>query len=140
MDSQRKTGRPISRKTVRHRLHGVRMFSRVARHKPLNNVVNRQKRVRWARRIQNWAVDHWSRTIFSDESRFNLSFNDGRVRCWRTPDEADHPSTQHPVTRSTVPVMVWGCMSIHGVGHLTVIDGNMDQFKYIDTLQKNLLS
>ena len=42
-----------------------------------------------ARRLQ-WAVSHhcwynleWNQVLFSDESRFKLSFADGRLRIWR---------------------------------------------------------
>ena len=83
---------------------------------------------------------HWARIVFSNESRFNLNFNDGRVRCWRNPTKADDASTYNFVSRSNVSVMVWGCISIHGVGSLAVVEGNMDQNSYISCiLEDNLM-
>jgi len=34
--------------------------------------------------------------------------------------------------------MVWGCMSIHGLGDLVVVDGNMNHQKYIEVLESGL--
>ena len=103
--------------------------------------MNRAKRLRWATRIQNWTVDgHWGGIMFSDESRFNLSFNDGRVRCWRSPGELNDPATFNAVVRSVVYVMFWGCISIYGIGQLAIVDCNMDQFKYINILDEKSLA
>ena len=77
--------------------------------------------------------------MFSDESRFNLSFDDGRVRCWRTNDEAYNPEALHFRSRSTTSVMVWACISIHGVGEIAVVEGKVDHRKYIEVLDDNLL-
>ena len=81
---------------------------------------------------------HWSRIVFSDESRFNLRFSDGRVRCWHDPTEANDPSTFNNVSRSNMSIIVWGCISIHGVGQLVIVEGNINQFTYIDVLEENL--
>ena len=77
--------------------------------------------------------------IFSDESCFNLSFNDGRVRCWRSLGELNDSATFNNVVRSVMSVMFWGCISIHGIWQLVLVDGNMDQFKYINILDEKLL-
>ena len=130
---------PMSKFTTKRRLKSARIFSRVAKRKPLIGQQNRTKRVVFATRIRNWTAEHWSRIVFSDESRFDLSFGDGRVRCWRTNGEAYNPETFNFRSRSNTSVMLWGCVSIHGPGNLVVVDGNMDQWRYIDTLEENLL-
>ena len=35
--------------------------------------------------------------------------------------------------------MVWGCITLHGVGRLHRIDGIMDRFQYVDILTSDLL-
>ena len=130
----------VSVKTVRRRLHAQRVYSRVARLKPLISVRNRQRRVTWANRIRNWTVqDNWSYIVFSDECRFGLMTDDRRVRCWRTAGEAFEPDALNFRVRSNVSIMVWGCISIHGVGELVLVDGNMNHQKYIDVLETGLL-
>ena len=122
-------------------LHAVRIYSRVARRKPLVRLQNRRARILWATRTRNWTVGRiWSCIVFSDEARFNLSFDDGRVRCWRTIGEAYDSQVIALRSRSTTSVMVWGCISVHGTGELAVLEGNINHRDYIEVLDQNLLS
>ena len=36
-------------------------------------------RLQWARERRHWRAE-WRNVVFSDESRFNMSYNDGRIR------------------------------------------------------------
>ncbi len=48
--------------------------------KPLLNHRQRQRRLTWAKEKKNWTVAQWSKVLFSDESKFCISFgNQGRV-------------------------------------------------------------
>ncbi len=42
--------------------------------KPLLNQRQRQKRLTWAVEKKNWTVAQWSKVLFSDESKFCISF------------------------------------------------------------------
>ncbi len=42
--------------------------------KPLLNQRQRQKHLTWAKEKKNWTVDQWSKVLFSDESKFCISF------------------------------------------------------------------
>ncbi len=42
--------------------------------KPLLNQRQRQKRLTWAKEKKNWTVAQWSKVLFSDESKFCISF------------------------------------------------------------------
>jgi hypothetical protein len=104
-----------------------KIYSHAARRKPLVSIVNRAKCLWWATRIQNWNVyGHWGQIIFSEKSRFNLLFNDERVRCWR---------------------IFWRTERSCNIQHCGplwqfVIDSNMDhmdQLKYINILDENSL-
>jgi hypothetical protein len=41
-------------------------------------------------------------------------------------------------TTRCASVMFWGCISYHGVGTLTPVEGNMNTEKYISVLDDNL--
>ncbi len=52
--------------------------------KPLLNQRQRQKRLTWAVEKKNWTVAQWSKVLFSDESKFCISFgNQGPEEEWR---------------------------------------------------------
>ncbi|GFV89896.1 transposable element Tcb2 transposase [Trichonephila clavipes] len=53
---------------------------------------HRRLRLEWCRAQGNWTVAEWNQVIFSDESRFNLSSDDNRVRVWRPPGERLNPA------------------------------------------------
>jgi hypothetical protein len=79
--------------------------------------------------------------VFSDESRFALGMNDGRVRVWRSAGERFLPECQAKVMRfSPVSVMVWGCIGFHGVGELVVLTEKVTAAAYIRTLEGHLFS
>lgn len=134
-------GRNVSTRTARRRLRSARVFSRVARRKPFISLVNRQRRVQWAARVRHWTVqDNWRHIVFSDESRFNLSFDDGSVRVWRESNAAYDPTNLLLTTRNATSVMVWGCIGQYGVGDLVVVDGNLNNVQYRDILNEHLIS
>ena len=44
---------------------------------------HRAARLHWAQRHFRWGRQQWARVLFSDESSFNLSHHDGRIRVFR---------------------------------------------------------
>ena len=78
-----RTGRNISRFTVSRRLkdYGIRC------RRPVKGQIltrrHRQLRVRWATDMLRVQRQNRNRVVFSDESRFTLSFADGRLRVYR---------------------------------------------------------
>jgi hypothetical protein len=79
----------------------------------LCTLVNRRRRVAWATRLRSWTVaENWRHIVFSDEARFNLGFDDGRVRVWRENNQAYNPDNLSLTTRYAVSVMVWACIGI----------------------------
>ncbi len=59
--------------------------------KPLLNQRQRQKRLSWAVEKNNWTVAQWSKVLFSDESKFCISFGNQGPRVWRKSGEAQNP-------------------------------------------------
>ncbi len=51
----------------------------------------RQRRLNWAKEKKNWTVVQWSKVLFSDESKFCISFGNQGPRVWRKGGEAHSP-------------------------------------------------
>ena len=78
----------------------------------------------------------FSRIVLSDE--FNHGLNDGRMGAWREKANAVEPETATGyIRRCSISLMVWGCVSYHGVGELFIVDGTMTSIDYIDILDQN---
>uniref|UniRef100_A0A9J8AHK7 Transposase Tc1-like domain-containing protein n=1 Tax=Cyprinus carpio carpio TaxID=630221 RepID=A0A9J8AHK7_CYPCA len=56
--------------------------------KPLLNHRQHQRRLTWAKEKKNWTVAQWSKVLFSDESKFCISFGNQGPRVWRKGGEA----------------------------------------------------
>ncbi len=51
-----------------------------------------QRRFTWAKEKKNWTVAQWSKVLFSDESKFFISFANQGPRVWRKGGEAHSQS------------------------------------------------
>ncbi len=74
-------------------------------------------RLTWAKE-KNWTVAQWSKVLFSDESKFCISFGNQGPRVWRKGGEAHSPSCLKSSVKFPQSVMIWGAMSSVGVGPL----------------------
>ncbi len=84
--------------------------------KPLLNHRQRQRRLTWAKEKKNWTVAQWSKVLFSDESKFCISFGNQGPRVWRKSGEAHSPSCLKCSVKFPQSVMIWGAMSSAGFG------------------------
>ena len=73
----------VCTQTVRNRLHAVHLRSRRPAVRPRLSAAHRASRNTWCRRHVTWTRRQWSHVMFTDESRFRLDHNDGRVWVWR---------------------------------------------------------
>uniref|UniRef100_A0A8C2G0Z6 Sulfotransferase n=1 Tax=Cyprinus carpio TaxID=7962 RepID=A0A8C2G0Z6_CYPCA len=72
----------------------------------------------WAKEKKNWTVAQWSKVLFSDESKFCISFGNQGPRVWSKGGEAHSPSYLKSSVKFPQSVMIWGAMSSAGVGPL----------------------
>ncbi|KFM76542.1 Transposable element Tc1 transposase, partial [Stegodyphus mimosarum] len=87
----------------------------------------------WCRAHSHWDVTDWSRIVFSDESRFELSPDDQRRRVWRRPEQwCDTNLTVFRQTGRQPEMMVWSAISFHSRTPLVVIRRNLTPQRYID--------
>ena len=82
-----KTGVNISDQTVRNRFRAENL--RLRRPAVRTTLTQRHRRARrdWCHQHIQWTRQQWSRVLFSDESLFNLHFNDGIKRVYRRQGE-----------------------------------------------------
>ena len=124
----------ISRQTVLNRLRKNADPVR-ARRPYVGHIIrphNRNLRLLWARRHLRWTRVLWARVLYTDESRFNLSFADGRIRVFRRRGErfADNCLLERD-RFGEGSVMVWGGITGGRKTDLIVIPGILNAQSYI---------
>jgi hypothetical protein len=73
--------------------------------------------------------------LFSDESKFNLKFSDGRVRIYRRRRERFADRCVKQTDRfGGGGVMVWGGISDVGKTNLKIVVGNLNGIRYRDEI------
>ncbi len=100
----------------------------------------RQRRLTWAKEKKNWTVTQWSKVLFSDESKFCISFGNQGPRVWRKGGEAHSPSCLKSSVKFPQSVMIWGAMSSAGVGPLCFLKTNVTASVYHEILEHFMLS
>ena len=93
----------------------------------------RDNRLGWAQNHVRWNQRRWNRVLFSDESRFCVSFTDRRARIWRRPKErfADCCVIERD-PYGAGSVMVWGGICGNQNTRLLVLQNNLTARRYID--------
>ncbi|GFS76568.1 uncharacterized protein TNCV_1621691 [Trichonephila clavipes] len=75
----------------------------------------------------------------SDESQFCISGNQSSAYVRRRPHEEFSLQCLKPTVKYPTKVMVWGCMSAHGVERFHIVSGTVKAMDYIEILQNKLL-
>ncbi len=88
---------------------------------------------------KNWTVAQWSKVLFSDESKFCISFGNQGPRVWRKGGEAQSPSCLKSSVKFPQSVMIWGAMSSAGVGPLCFLKTNVTSPVYQEILEDFML-
>lgn len=129
------TGNEVSKNTLKRTLYEMGYHSRTALRKPNISEKNRIVRLNWTRERQSWTINNWKKVVWSDESRFTLFRNDGKIHVWRLPKEKYDINCLVPtVKHGGGGVMMWGCFSWYGLGPLTRIDGRINSNRYIEEI------
>ncbi|KAI2643086.1 Transposable element Tc1 transposase [Labeo rohita] len=102
------SGVETSRATVYRRVQEMGYRCRIPQVKPLLNQKQRQKRLTWATEKQHWTVAQWSKVLFSDESKFCMSFGNQGARVWRKTGEREMPKCLKSSVKYPQSVMVSG--------------------------------
>ena len=88
---------------------------------------HRAARLQWAQWHFRWGRQQWARVLFSDESRFNLSHHDGRIRVFRRRGERFVDNCLIERDRfGGMCVMVWGDIMGRTKTNLIVVQGSLN--------------
>lgn len=126
---------PLSRRMVNNRaLEGGFRSRRPLLRIPLSPK-NRRTRYEWCMELQKKEIGYWNKIVFSDESRFTLDVNDGRVRVHRQISERYLESciSEHD-SHGRGGIMVWGAIRIGYRSRLLIIKGNINALRYISDI------
>ncbi len=83
----------------------------------------------WRKRTQ------WSKVLFSDESKFCISFGNQGPRVWRKSGEAQNPCCLKSSVKFPQSVMIWAAMSSAGVGPLCFLKSTVNAAIYQEILE-----
>ncbi len=107
--------------------------------KPLLHQRQRQKHLTWAVEKKNWTVAQWSKVLFSDESKFCISFGNQGPRVWRKSGEEHNPCCLKSSVKFPQSVMIWAAMSSAGVGPLCFLKSTVNAAIYQEILKHFML-
>ncbi len=107
--------------------------------KPLLKQKQRQKHLTWAKEKNNWTVAQWSKVLFSDESKFSISFGNQGPRVWRKRGEAQNPCCLKSNVKFPQSVMIWAAMSSASVGPLCFLKSTVNAAIYQEILEHFML-
>ena len=133
-------GTNVSDQTIRNRLRDRGLQCRHPAVRP--PLLDRHRRARrdWCRHHIRWNRGQWAETMFTDESRFSLQFNDGQARVYRRQGErfADLNVAQR-LPFGGGSVMVWAGISMNHRTPLYVVNGNLTGQRYLNEIVQPLV-
>ncbi len=131
--------KPLSVNTVRRYINKCKLKLYHAKRKPYINNTQKRRRLLWARAHLRWTDAKWKSVLWSDESTFQIVFGNYGRRVHRAKEEKDHPDCYQCKVQKPASVMVWGCVSAHGMGNLHICEGTINAERYIQVLEQYML-
>ncbi len=95
-----------------------------------------QRRLTWAKEKKNWTVAQWSKVLFSDESKFCISFGNQGLRVWRKGGEAHSTSCLMSSVKFPQSVMIssddvicwcWSILFFENQRHCTCLPRHFEE-------------
>src|SRR5438128_6673608 len=122
-----RNGVDVSRETVRRHMHNSGYQKNVPKATPMLTETHKAKRVEWAQKHLN---DDWTRTLFTDETAFQLFRN--TVKHWYK-----GPRPTRPIPKDRTKIFAWGGFCIRGKTSLFCFRNIMNVNFYVDILQSH---
>jgi len=130
--------KPLSVNTIRCAICRCQLNLYHAKRKPYVNMVQKPRRVLWAKAHLKWTVSKWKSVLWSDESKFDILVgNHGRHVLWAK-GKRDLPACYQRSVQKPASLMLWGCISAYGMGSLHVLEGTMNAERYIKVSRRCL--
>ena len=119
--------------TIGRRLRENHFFGGFARNRPMISEKNRKLRLDLARKYVNMPkiLWRWEQVLINSKRG---------VRLYKRRGEGRILATNNPTVKHSKSVMVWGCVSGHGIWKLAQISTRMTGPVYVDILSNNLIS
>ncbi len=123
--------KPLSVNTIRCAICRCLLKLYHAKRKPYVNMVQKRRRVLWAKAHLKW-------TVLKCKSVQILH------SCWKSwtlypKNEGDLPPCYQRSVQKSASLMVWGCISAYGMGSLHVLESTMNAERYIKVLEQHML-
>ena len=132
-------GNILSAGTIRNRLREQGLRSRKMRKRPRLSPAHVSRREQWAMQRVHWRMQQWRRVVFTDESRFRLYRNDGRIRVWRMPRQEMLQQHVQRTQQQGASLHVWAGITLTGKTELVVLNRNVTGERYAELLESHLL-
>ncbi len=129
----------LSVNTIHRAIRRCRLKLYRSKKNPYLNMIQKRRRILWAKAHLKWTVAKWKTVLWSDESKFEVLF--GKLGCHviRTKEDKDNPSCYQRSVQKPASLMVWGCMSACGTGSLHIWKGTINAERYIQVLEQHVL-
>ncbi len=110
-----------------------------AKRKPYVSIVQKRRRVLWAKAHLKWTISKWKSILWSDESKFDILVGNHGHRVLRAKEEGDLPACYQCSVQKPASLMVWGYICACVMGSLHVLEGTMNAERYIKVLEQHML-
>ncbi len=131
--------KPLSVNTICHAISRCQLKLYHAKRKPYLNMVQKPRRVLWAKAHLRWTVSKWKSLLWSDESKFDSLVGNHECHVLRAKEEGDLAACYQRSVQKPASLMVWGCINAYGMGSLHVLEGTMNAEMYIKVLEQHIL-
>ncbi len=100
--------KPLSVNTICRAICRCQLKLYHAKRNPYVNMVQKRRRVLWAKAHLKWTVSKWKIVLWSDESKFDIVVGNHRCRVLRAKEEGDLPACHQRSVQKPASLMVWG--------------------------------
>ncbi len=100
--------KPLSVNTIRRAICRCQLKLYHAKRKPYVNMVQKRRRVLWAKAHLKWTVSKWKSVLWSDESKFDILVVNHGCRVLRAKEEGDLPACHQRSVQKPASLIVWG--------------------------------
>ncbi len=95
------------------------------------NMVQKCRRVLWAKAHLKWTISKWKCVLWSDKSKLDILVGNHRCCVLRAKEKGDLPACHQHSVQKPASLMLWGWTSAYGMGSLHVLEGTMNAERYI---------